>query len=218
MSVRVSCEAKRGCGFRQPGGTYLVSNGIGIDCDLLPVELTVCPVCHGGIKPSRGWTWVEPDPLLPHHATEWGVVNSDTHPGCPLNAEGLLGERCGLLWIGEAFYATPHDWIAEGKRLGFSRRIPAVPRGFKVGETWVLTAHRHAIVELHYDEPLRVAEDGTAEPKPETKPGIFHIWMPSAIEYVVTGDETDERLAELEARGLDLVQVIPCTQTEMEAA
>jgi len=147
--MRTSHEGVRGCGTRKGGGLYLVSDGVGQDCDLLPVELHVCPTCGTGIKPARGWTWVNPDALLPQHnaipvVRDWkpdsgnilqdaSVATTPAHLGCPLNVPGLLGERAGLLWIGEQFYKTPAAWIAEGREMGFSRRIKAVPRGFEIG-------------------------------------------------------------------------------------
>lgn len=198
--MRTSIEGARGCGYRKPGGLYLVSDRVGLDCLLLPFVLDVCPCCGAGIKPARGWTWVDPDALLPHHIeTVDGVPDANTeaqvHPGCPLNKPGLLGERAGLLWIGESFYPTPAHWLKEGRSMGFSRRINAVPRGFDIGTTWVLVAHRKA----HY----RITPEGQ-----EFQPAIFHIWKPERIEYVVRGDESVEELELKEARGIELVEVL----------
>lgn len=216
--VRTKVEGKRGCGWRRGGGLYLISDEIGIPCGLLPVELSVCPTCHAGIKPTRGWQWVEPDPLLPHHLppsfspSDDGDVDELTlppsamvqHPGCPLNELGLLGERCGLLWIGESFYPLPESWIREGRRMGFSRRIAALPKDFKAGETWVLAAHRKAIT--------RWPEDAT---EPEFAAGVFHIWRPDRVEYVVKGDESEEELERLVKRGIEPVRVVPGDDTEL---
>jgi hypothetical protein len=221
-TVHTSVESARGCGFRKVGGIYLVSDGI--DCSLLPVWLCVCPVCNSGIKPSRGWQWIEPDPLLPHHfdpSMDPDALENQPllqHSGCPLNQPGLLGERAGLLWIGEQFYRTPHDWITEGKSMGFSRRIQAAPRGFKVGETWVLVAHRKAIVDLHFEDPLTIGDEGETQPEPTFTPGIFHIWKPERLEYVVKGDESEDELNALEKRGFYLVEVIRAERTELSAA
>ena len=213
--MRTSYEGVRGCGTRKGGGLYLMSDGIGQECGLLPVELHVCPTCGTGIKPARGWTWIEPDHYVPHHEIvdvpgDGEVVTIDdahpAHPGCPLNRRGLLGERAGLLWIGEQFYKTPAAWLAEGREMGFSRRVKAVPKGFVLGETWVLAAHRKAIV--HIDE---------AENEIVHRPAIFHIWKPERIEYVVKGDETPEEIAALEARGIEPVIVKPLTEQLVEA-
>ena len=224
--MRTLSEAPRGCGYRQPGGLYLCSDSVGKGCTLLPVPMEVCPCCGTGIKPARGWTWVTPDGLLPHHDTD-----STEHRGCPLNTPGLLGERAGLLWIGESFYATPEAWLAEGKAMGFSRRVPAVPQGYVPGETWVLVGHRKAIQEglvctspdEHKGTVARNFEEAEAiaEPWPQAEavwadhyvPAVFHLWRPERLEYVVHGTEDEDELAALEARGIEPVVVVPVPGT-----
>jgi hypothetical protein len=166
------------------------------------VELTRCPTCDHGIKPTRGWTWVDVGPLLgPAVAlcsdgesaegagrfAEYGGASRGCHH-CPAN---LLRGKHGLLWIGEQFYPTPEHWLQEVRAQGISRRIVAVPKAFKLGETWVLAAHRKAIRN----------SDGTYTP------GIFQLFRPSAVEYVVKGSETPEELAALEKRGITPVAV-----------
>ena len=101
----------------------------------------------------------------------------------------------GLLWIGEVFYKTPQDFTLEARDLGVSRRIKAVPLGFELGKHWVLVAHRKAY-------PKSV--DGAIK----MVPGIFHAFKPSAIEYVVRGDESDDEIEALEERGITPVRVV----------
>lgn len=227
--MRVSHEAKRGCGYRQGGGLYLTSDGTGMACTLMPVVMEVCPTCGQGIKPARGWTWVEPDTLLPHHGTD-DPRSTKPHRGCPLNKPGQLGERAGLLWIGESFYPTPASWLQEGDVMGFSRRISAVPRGFEIGQ-WVLVGHRKGLLDgveciapeeyegtraANMDEASKLAEPWPVDEAQWTDrwvPAIFYIWRPERIEYVVRGDETDEELAALEERGIEPVQVVPVGDT-----
>lgn len=86
---------------------------------------------------------------------------------------------------------------------GISRRIAAVPRGFKVGETWIMLAHRKAIVK--YDDGKAIFT-----------PGVFSIFRPTAIEYIVRGDEGPGRLADLEKRGFTLIKVIRDTETQQK--
>lgn len=244
--MRVSSEGARGCGYRQPGGLYLCSDGVGLGCELLPVPMEVCPCCGGGIKPARGWTWVSPDGLLPHHtepvAIEGKQVGTSTHAGgkphrgCPLNKPGLLGERAGLIWIGEVYYPTPESWVAEGKAMGFSRRISAVPQGYVAGETWVLVGHRKAIQEglvctkpdeykgtkaRNFEEAEAIAEPWpvpSAEWADAYVPAIFHLWLPERLEYVVKGDETEDELQALAERGIEPVQVIEVHEPGDQAA
>lgn len=118
---------------------------------------------------------------------------------CPL-ADAAI-ERAGLLWIGEQFYKTPEDWAKEANDMGISRRIQSVPRGFKLGETWVAVAHIKAI------------------PGDKPKPGIFRLFKPTVIEYVVTGKETEEALENLVKRGITPIKVehdVPAKYVETE--
>lgn len=190
MMIHELIEAKRGCGFRKPGGLYLVSTGMALPCLKFPIATEICPSCGGGIKPTRGWTWIDLMTIagenlcqLPHCKT------------CP--AGGLKVRRCGLLWIGHGFYKTPLDFLDEVQRMGVSRRISAIPIGFEVGKTWVCVAHRKI-----------------ENPDGSYTPGIFHAFKPTAIEYVVKDDDDDEKLERMEKRGVRLVRVTKKGQQE----
>jgi hypothetical protein len=185
----MAVEAKRGCGYRKVGGLYLVSEPGGVSCDRLPISLTSCPVCSHGFKQARGWTWVDVAGLV-------GGVHRDCHDEfpCPLCMATSEMGKAGLLWIGERFYKTPAEFDAEGQTLGFSRRIKAVPRGFKVGETWVLLAHPKTIKgaceacngtgiisEGTNHEPC----DGCEGQGSKFSPGIFKVWRPRRVEKLL---------------------------------
>jgi len=192
----MAVEARRGCGYRKVGGLYMVSGGAGVPCDRLPIPLDVCPVCSHGFKQARGWTWVD----------LFGLVGGD-HEGCgdkfqpcPLCQNVKEVGKAGLLWIGEKFYKTPADFMREGRELGFSRRIRALPRGFRIGETYVLLAHSQTIQKL---EP-KVFEGDQALLDEQFdlvyKPGIFTLWRPTAVEKILAesmrGSEEVQRLEE----------------------
>lgn len=235
MNIPVLIEGKRGCGYRKPGGLYLMADNLLRSCGRLPHELTVCPTCSHGIKPARGWTWVQAEDLL---------GEMDDCPGfqcsyvCPLRDPSVLG-RAGLIWIGETYYPSPLHFIREGIEKGISRRITTVPRDFEVGETWVLLAHRKAVrtwetvekpvVEVSVVEDLtkemdEILERNGIEASPwiETRPtgevttvkeqvfrpGIFGVFRPDRIEYVVKEDDSEEDLERLIARGITPVKVI----------
>lgn len=199
MAIEVRRDRVRGCGWREPGGLYLMAGGPSRPCGKLPIPLTTCPCCNAGIKPTRGWSWIDADALLagvechrPRFIVGCGL--------CPLAQK--LG-RVGLLWVGGSFYKTPADWTKEAVEQGISRRIPALPKGFKAGETWVLVAHREAI-DL---------EDG------KKGMGIFHAFKPTAVEYVVKGTETAEEIEALEKRGITAVTIERVeAQPELEPA
>lgn len=223
MSIQTRVEGARGCGYRKPGAMYLVSGQLSEPCPLLPYETHVCPTCGEGIRPSRGYTWVDGPRFIPpleHGRSEHGMV-------CPLAPAGWgedrepvsrLG-RCGLIWVGEQHYKTPRAFMEEAARMGVSRRITAVPKDFVVGTTWVLLGHRKAIV--------RACSEGCADqasPDPECpvcagsgyehRPGVITAFQPTAIEYVLKGDETEEELEALEERGLTPVKVINTEEQE----
>lgn len=200
MTVETRLDNKRGCGWRKPGGLYLMSGGLSTGCEAMPVPLVVCPTCHGGIKPARGFTWIDTKALMNHRMSEPGATGCpDTF--CPFG--GSQGKH-GLIWIGGAYYKTPEDWTREAREQGVSRRISAVPKDFKLGETWVLVAHREAIVKTPAAEGV----------EPEYEAAIFHAFMPTAIEYVVKGDETEDELAKLEKRGITPVKVVRVGEQE----
>lgn len=219
-NVRTSVERARGCGYRKPGALYLVSGELSEHCPKLPIELSVCPTCSAGIKHSRGWTWITPDPLLdpgPHGSEEHERV-------CPLGTavDWSDSKRCGLIWIGSKFYETPKQFMHEAVEMGVSRRINTVPREFKLGETWVALAHATVIPgECEHGKlvnvPCEHCESGVSDA--EWLAGVFTFFLPKAIEYIVKGDEDEEELDALEARGFTLVRVVKLDeQQEVEAA
>jgi hypothetical protein len=193
-------ERKRGCGYRKVGGLYLMGGGIGIPCDRLPFELTVCPCCSQGVKQARGWTWIDVAKFFQGpHMEEPQTLCSCGSKGCPLCLKPEILGKAGLLWIGEKFYKTPSDFLKEGVALGFSRRIKAVPQGFKIGETWVLLAHAKAV-------PVPPTVTTTFDKDPEFKPGIFYVWLPQRLELCFKESERgSEKVQAAEKRGITAV-------------
>ena len=184
----MAIEQKRGCGYRKVGGMYLVCGGAGVVCDRLPFLLKVCPVCGAGIKFSRGFTWVEPFPLL-------GGMHENCKdeikpcPVCNPDVFTVHGEKYGLMWVGGNSY-TPESFMFESQKMGISKRIATVPRNFKVGETWVLLAHK------------KVKTNG------EKTSAIFSAFKPTKIEKLITKSQaTEEALKKLGKQGITPVVV-----------
>jgi hypothetical protein len=188
----MAVEAKRGCGYRKVGGLYLVADEGGYKCDRLPLEMTVCPCCGEGIRQLRSWRWIDPIKLLPgdHNAFDPGYCGCPNDcPAChPIQFMDPENARAGLLWIGEAFYATPEDFLQEGAQLGISRRISTLPNDFRVGHTWVFLGHPKAC------EPT--GED------PDRRPGIFCAFRPKRLERIVKQSdlETFKKVVKVELR------------------
>lgn len=213
----MAVEAKRGCGYRKVGGLYMVSGGLATPCGRLPIELHVCPTCNAGIKQTRAWQWIKPRTLLADApvCSDDGKWRSRLCSSCPL-APTHLPERAGLLWVGEKFYRTADAFMEEANRLGVSRRIPAIPRGFKLGETWVLIAHPKAVTRSARTEEerheWRVAQPGMYQDDVQptvTRGGIVTMFKPRAIERICAESERANAplMAELAEKGITPVFV-----------
>lgn len=188
----MAVEPRRGCGYRKVGGLYLCGEGAGAPCDRLPYPLTICPCCSHGIKQTRGWTWLDV------HALTGGVhVNCHDTFGCPFCTATESMGRVGLLWIGEKFYPKLSDFRREANSIGISRRITAPPRGFKVGETWVLLAHPVACVCEACAGSGLTGESNDLKPCEACKKtgklaGIFHIFRPTKFEKIITQSQSED--------------------------
>jgi hypothetical protein len=197
----MAVEVKRGCGYRKVGGLYLVSAPLTGDCGKLPHELHVCPTCSAGIKQSRGWTWVDPQAIFADATCD--APMSACVP-CPLLGT-RLGERAGLLWVGGQFYPEARDFVKEAAELGISKRLSAPPRGFVVGEHYVLIAHPRGITrapatpEEHVETGARLAADiidGVIASRPMiVRKAIISVFKPTALEKIVTETQMKDEVA-----------------------
>lgn len=188
----MAIEPRRKCNYRVAGGLYLCTDGPGVGCDRLPIVLERCPHCGGGIKQTRAWTWVSADTILGNAGPCRNIY--DTCRFCSVcRPDGFEpGQKVGLVWIGEAHYETPEKWLDEAAQLGISRRIAAIPKGFRIGETWVFAAH----------------PKGAKIPLDVFKPAIVHVFKPSRIELVVTPSMKEEDWVKgYVEKGITLVEV-----------
>lgn len=185
--IQIRTEAARKCGRRDKlGALYMVDFESELrPCGRLPVSLEVCPTCGCGPKPSRQWTWVDGDALLAPAKEEPCAAGSCS--GCALSDSGPAIGRAGMLWVGEAFYPSPVEFMLEARAQGISRRVNFLPHGFKLGETWVILAH------------IRGTPDG--------KPGAFFVYRPRAVEVVCNGAEAPEVLEAYVKRGITPVVI-----------
>ena len=115
---------------------------------------------------------------------------------CPVSpgmSDLMSQERAGLLWVGKSFYPTSTDFIMEAITHGISKRISQVPRGFKVGKTWVFIAHPEGLSGF----------DG----KPV--PAAILAFRPTRIEMIVTETQSLDpvMMEQLSTRGITPVVV-----------
>jgi hypothetical protein len=219
VKAEISVEAERGCGHRKPAkdgvGIYLVGPKTGAPCGRLPFALAACPVCGGGIHAARGWTWIEPRKLFgpPVRACEKRATLVGWSPAmhcaaCPMGL-GMPEGRHGLVWIGEAHYKCPSDFLAEAHRMGVSRKIKAVPKGFELGKTTVYLAHRFAV-------PTGAIDD---KGQPVMGPGVFSTFCPTGIDLVIADAEKVPEKAEklAEKYGARVIQVVKAQEAGDQA-
>lgn len=226
----MAVEKRRGCGYRKVGGLYLVGiTGIWVPCDRLPILLEKCPTCSGGIKPGLGFAWISPKGLLEgDHLKKIPLDNGYDSTDGPCGEKDILclnpPDRAGLMWVGSKFY-TPHSFINEAREMGASKRIPAIPKGFVVGETWVVLAHRQATTKNFEEHEFegknetckhcgmskynlgKLAEMNDKAPCPRKMPAIFSAFKPDRIEKLVDDDTPQKEIEDLEKRGITVVKV-----------
>lgn len=249
-------ERRRGCGYRSPGGYYLMGGGAGSPCGRFPIPADRCPTCDEGLKQTRGFSWIDGKKIAESSSCKF-EVDGERFPvaayegfcgACPLSPLHLntLGRemdgrpnQVGLIWIGEKFYPTVEDFMAEAQQVGISRRVPKPPRGVKVGD-WVFLGHPRTIAhpgdrennpqadttcsacetELLKAEKLDVPP-GEMDcfvhfPRRANTAGLFYLFRVTTIDYVVKGDEKEEDLEKLEKRGVRLVNVVPVEDEDEE--
>ena len=216
----MSVEPRRGCGYRVVGGLYIVVDGKGGLCDRLPYPLESCRHCGQGIKQTRGHFWLAPDFFGPHLVESPGAPDGGAE--CPDTKKDPLcwpEDPALLLWVGEAFYPPPAHFDEEAAKMGISRRIAAVPRGFKANSTWVILAHPR----IAKCDDCKGA-GGLPDPSLPLDPlatikcarcagsgwigGAFTAFRPSRIELLLKqSDATPERIEREAKRGITVVAV-----------
>lgn len=229
MPETLRCEVKirRGCGYRKVGGLYLMTDpGQMAPCGILPKELEQCPCCGGGVKHKIGFSWVQARLLSIDRAEVEGCpICAGRRDACMLRMLAENGKtKVGLIWIGASYYPEADEFIDEAQALGMSRRVHAAPKGFKVGEDWILLAHIHACAQRIDPECEKCSGSGTvfAHPDPheseqtkpcpacsKRRPGVFALVRPTRIEQIVTETEAAdaELIEKLRKRGIEPVVV-----------
>lgn len=198
MQFILSKEGPRGCGYRKDG-VYLVGDGNMEPCERLPMELTVCPCCGQGHKPSRGWTHIHPRTLFaddadpqcwllgarPEGLTLGELYRGHNHAACAM-CDPPVG-RHGLMWVGSGHY-SPESFIKEAQAVGVSKRIPPTAiNEICFGITVCYLAHRAAVPPpSHPDIDLNAISILAGEGELQPRPGVFFAFKPSRVDIVAT--------------------------------
>lgn len=211
INVETVIEDVRGCGYRKSGksgvGLYLMGKGDFESCERLPFPLTVCPCCGGGIGFFRGFKWIIPEQLFnplnspicrPQHSTD----HNHNHNLCVMCNPIRVGERAGLMWIGEAFY-TPEQFKHEARAVGISKKVASIPRGFKLGKDIIYLAHRKAVINFdNSDDPISA--------------GIFMSFCPRRVDIVIDdSNNVPERAVSLKEKLGNRARIIVVKKPQM---
>lgn len=197
-----SIEPIRGCGYRKVGGLYLVGSGITHICDRLPFNLpSLCPTCGSGIKPHRGFQWINPTTLLSNHKPPCSCP-----PLCRVCYP--TPDPSGLMWVGNKYY-TPSSFTSEAQLLGVSKRISHVPKNLVLNKTVIYLAHRKA-GSVTVDVPT-LLKSKLKQTKPY--PAIFYAFIPTRIEKLLWESEASpDVLSTLKSKNITPV-IIPDNKT-----
>ena len=203
----------------------MVSDAFWRMCTLLPIPLIKCTCCGGGIRQSRGFTWWNPKAIInsiPALDDRCSVTTECALVMCPKEIE-----RAGLLWIGKRYYPSQKGFLREAKEMGLSRRIPALPRDFKIGNDVVFLAHPEAVyvssvadesddaIISHYKQVAPELFEGK-RPLIKQHAEVLNWWyMPAAflataprVQYVIDKEkDTEKKIAALVKKGVELVDV-----------
>jgi len=210
MIIEVRQDQVRGCGYRKEGGLYLMGEGKGVACGKLPLPIGICPTCGHGVKVSRGFTWIDPAELFGDvkciNKADEHVSVATCNQHCHLSTVGVHNmHNAGLLWVGSKYYDSPTDFNIEAQTQGVSRRINSIPHQFELGKTWIFLAHRKGQPTAISFNKVELITGETDQP--DYTPHIFHVFLPTAIEYVVKPDDDEDKLTRLVKKGVTLVRI-----------
>lgn len=207
----MAAEGKRGCGYRKVGGIYLVGGCGTITCDRIPYRLQECPVCGSGIHFARAMTEVNPLRLFGIHDSHENICRDNVRPCWLCDPEDTVAY---IMMVGEKFYPTPRDFMDEAATQGISKRIPFIPKKFKLGETVIYLAHNRACTVTEpasagdeigkmalWEEALGDSGGGVTQrlveaPKETKALGIFSAFVPQRIEKMYWQSEIDKMTLE----------------------
>lgn len=163
--VETLFEDVRECGHRHADkegvdpdavGIYLVGgDGPRMPCDRLTFLLQ--DAAGEPMSSFRGIKEINPQKMF---GIDLGLPMSVCGKMCEVCPMGLLRMDYGLLQFAGGDNYTPDSFLDEGARMGFSRRVSAIPAKFRAGMHWMYIAH--ATGGKRYDMQAQALVDGPA--------------------------------------------------------
>jgi hypothetical protein len=199
----MAVEKARGCGFRRVGGQYLVGSGLTRSCDMLPVKLLPCPTCGFIVPFNRGFMWLSKKWIESYAKGHRATVACTCPEVCSLCfPETNDLKKYGFMWVGSNDY-SPGSFMAEARSMGISKRIAKIPKGLKLGKTWVLLGHRKVPFSPSFHP------EGMHKKEPEYAPGVFYAFVPRRVEKLIWKSQaTPGQLKKMKKQGITPV-IIP---------
>jgi len=193
MNIKTYVEKERGCGFKKPGGLYLIGASAGFaPCCKLPFALRTCPCCGSSIQFTRGYTWITSDMFCFQPAAN----------GCSGSCVMMQPDiRMGLMWVGANDYPFPKDFMREAAAIGISKRLNVLPPDLQEG-TWIALAHAKAVPVINPDPAAAPGSDLVTY-----LPGVFMVFKMEKIQYVVKPDDSSDKLKDLFKKNVELIRV-----------
>ena len=185
MAPTTVTKRERGCGFRVPGGNYIMGGNFEVPCDRLPMPIPTCCTCGNTIEFFRGAKNINPLHLFHlHRTTPETLIDCTCEVTCPVCYPPLNG---WVMWVGEQNY-TMRSFMDEARERGVSKRIAQFPKGMNSGDILYL-AFKHAY-QLHGGGDFL--------------PAIFTASRITRLEHVLTGpqQEDPDYISALEAKGV----------------
>lgn len=214
-NIKTITERKRGCGFRHAGGFYFRSEERAKVCGMLPVPFIACEYCDCIPQQSRGFQWMTGKYF--QYIVSGNTCRREEEASNPCGSCNFINvvfdvKRIALDWVGSSHYKTTEQFTREADEMGISRRLPVKIdtegniktvglKDFQIGKDWIALAHKKAALAIPENGHIEIAV-----------PGIFTIYRPRCIEYIVKGNESIEFLEKLESQGVELVKIVPASE------
>jgi hypothetical protein len=208
LIVSTKIEKQRLNGYRIPGELYLVGTMAPFQCCQLPITL------QNDIIPKRGIVPV-PEQYLQSRLEDCREFK------CP--SAHKLEEMAGMMWVNEKYYPSAAHFFQECRTASVEMRIKRLHCGIKPGKSWILLAHRTAVVDYENGGCNGwVDQDGKGHSDVIYKPGIFGLFKVERIEFILRNNFPEvtteverkmigtelETLVKMKEAGIEIVQVL----------
>lgn len=206
VETRIATERK--CGWRKPGGFYLVTDpGEAYPCGRLPHPVIPCSCCGRIFEQTRNIEFTHTKALF----SESKCAADAKHCSNCAFTRIIDSNEIGLMWVGKQFYSA-QEFESESRNLGISKRIASNSwHRIEPGVTWIALAHPEAMPEETCTScngkptkkgPICKKCDDAGKTPPS--PGIFRVFRPSRIEYIVDPNDSPGTLETLHKAGVTL--------------